>query len=237
MLAEVDQIGNQLQVVEDQAWKAQQRLALAKQSLRENKYRLHVARGNLRAAQKRLAARLYSLYVNGAPSAVDVIAGAHSLSQLIDRAESAQVLSDQDSALGTQAVKYEHSVQARERRLKTLEAQRAAAARELRAKTEEKQSELGREKQLLASIHLTISHLVAQEQARERAARAAALERLREQEAARRAAERAAAATAATAPTQAPTSAPTIVPPPVSIPHNWSSSAGNAPAWRTLPLS
>ena len=76
----------------------------AKQSLKRNEYRLHVARGNFHAAQKRLMARLYSLYVNGAPSTVDVIAGAHSLSQLIDRAESAQVLSNQDAALGQQAL-------------------------------------------------------------------------------------------------------------------------------------
>src|SRR6266581_1251046 len=87
VLAQVNQIGSKLQQVEDQAQNAEQRLALVKQSLRRNAYRLHVARGNLRAAQKRLMARLYSLYVNGAPSTIDVIAGAHSISQLIDRAE------------------------------------------------------------------------------------------------------------------------------------------------------
>ena len=80
-----------------------------------------MARGNFHAAQKRLMARLYSLYVNGAPSTVDVIAGAHSLSQLIDRAESAQVLSNQDAALGQQALSFEHAVQHRELRLKQLE--------------------------------------------------------------------------------------------------------------------
>jgi cell wall-associated NlpC family hydrolase len=224
VLAQVNQIGSQLQVVEDEAWKAQQQLSLVKQGLRQNEYRLHVAKGNLHVAQNRLMQRLYSLYVNGAPSTVDVIAGAHSLSQLIDRAESAQVLSNQDSALGTQALNFEHSVQARERQLKALEAKRAAAARELKAKQQEKASELGREKQLLASIHMTISHLVAQEQAREQAQRAAALERLREEQAARRqAAQQAAAATAQTqqatsSPTSTPTSTPTIVPPPVSVP-------------------
>src|SRR5439155_9457628 len=64
VLAEVSQIGRNLQVVEDQAWNAKQRLQLVKQSLRRNEYRLHVARGNFRGAQKRLMARLYSLYVN-----------------------------------------------------------------------------------------------------------------------------------------------------------------------------
>jgi peptidoglycan DL-endopeptidase CwlO len=215
VLAEVNQIGNQLQAVEDQAWNARQRLEQVKHSLLQNEYRLHVAQGNLRAARKRLETRLYSLYVNGAPSTVDVIAGAHSISQLIDRAESAQVLSNQDAELGQQALDFQRSVQARERQLKNLEATRAAAVRKLNAMRLEKQSELGRQKQLLASIHTTISHLQEQEAARERAARAAALERLRQEEAARKAAQRAQAAQAQ----QAPTSAPTVVPPPpVNIP-------------------
>ena len=89
-MAEVNAIGKQVQVAQDQAWSAQQRVKLVNQSLRRNEFRLHVARGNLKAAQKRLAARLYSLYVNGSPSTVEIIAGAHSLSQIISRTESAQ---------------------------------------------------------------------------------------------------------------------------------------------------
>ena len=100
-----------------------------KQSLQTNQYRLHVAKGDLHNAQKRLESRLYSLYVNPRPSAVEVMAGANSLSQIIDREESAKVLSNQDTALGEQAVQFEHAVQTRERQLKSLEAKRAAAAR------------------------------------------------------------------------------------------------------------
>src|SRR5689334_18955529 len=84
VLAEVGRIGNDLQRAQDAWWNAKQRLAAVNASLRRNQYRLHVARGNLHAAQKRLMSRIYSLYVNGAPSTVDVLAGAHSISQLID---------------------------------------------------------------------------------------------------------------------------------------------------------
>jgi peptidoglycan DL-endopeptidase CwlO len=214
VLAQVNQIGDKLQAVQDREWSAKQRLTLVKHSLQQNEYRLHVARGNLHAAQKRLEARLYSLYVNGAPSTVDVLAGAHSISQLIDRAESAQVLSNQDAALGEQALSFEHSVQSRERQLKQLEQKREAAVSEIEAEHRTVLSELGQQKRLLASIHTTISQLQAQEAARERAARAAALERLRQEEAVRKAAERAQAQQAQSA----PSSAPTIVPPPVSVP-------------------
>ena len=213
-MAQVNAIGKDLQLAEDQLANAQQRLAFVNQSLRQNEYRLHVAKGNLRAAQKRLQARLYSLYVNGAPSTIDVIAGAHSLSQLIDRAESAQVLSNQDAALGQQALSFEHSVQARERQLHQLKLKRAQAVRESAARAHQRASELAQQKRLLASIHSSISQLQAQEAARERAARAAAEARLKAEIAARKAAEQAAAQQA-----QQPSSAPTLTPPPpVNVP-------------------
>jgi cell wall-associated NlpC family hydrolase len=215
VIAQVNAIGNHLQLVQDREWNAKQQLALVERSLKQNEYRLHVARGNLKASQKRLMARLYSLYVNGSPSTIDVLAGAHSLSQVIDRAESAQVLSNQDAALGKQALSFEQAVTRREQQLKQLKQKRVHAVAVIAAEKRTVESELAQQKHLLASIHTTISHLQAQEAARERAARAAALARLRAEEAARRAAQRAAAQQAQ----QSASSGPTIVPPPpVNVP-------------------
>ena len=214
VMAQVNQIGDQLQKVEDQAWNAKQRVVQVNRDLRQNEYRLHIAKGNLEAAQKRLMARMYSLYVNGAPSTIDVIAGAHSISQMITRAESAQVLSNQDAALGKQALSFKNAVQHREQQLQQLKRQREAALHRLQAEQRTKASELARQKQLLASIHTTLSHLVAQEQARERAARAAELARLRA-ELARRAAAKKAAEAAQAQQSASPSAPPTsIVPPP-----------------------
>jgi len=226
VMAQVNAIGKDLQLAEDQWANAQHRLALVNASLRQNEYRLHVARGNLKAAQQRLQARLYSLYVNGAPSTIDVIAGAHSLSQLIDRAESAQVLSNQDAALGQQALSFEHSVQERERQLHQLKLKREQTVREAAARKQQRASELAQQKRLLASIHSSISQLQAQEAARERAAAAAARARLQAEIAARKAAEQAAAAQ----PPQS-SSAPTLTPPPpVSVPTGGGAGAGHAAA-------
>jgi peptidoglycan DL-endopeptidase CwlO len=213
VIAEVGAIGKRLQVAQDQEWSAKQQLVLVKTSLHRNEYRLHVARGNLDAAQKRLMGRLYSLYVNGSPSTIEMLAGAHSLSQLIDRAESAQALSNQDAALGKQALNFEQSVQRREAQLKKLKQKREHVLAQREAEQRTVASELAQQKQLLASIHTTISHLQAQEAARERAARVAAEARLRAELAAQAAAKKAAAA----APTTS--SAPTILPPPpVNVP-------------------
>ena len=215
VLAEVKQIGVKLQAAQDAWWNAKQKVVLVNHSLKRNEYRLHVARGNLHTAQQRLMARLYSLYVNGSPSAIEAIAGAHSVSQILDRVESARVLSQQDAALGTQALRFEHAVQARERQLKRLKQQRVQAAARAAAEKQQVAAELGQQKRLLASIHTTISQLVAQEAARERAARIEAEKRLAAEQAARRAAAQAAAERAR----QAPTSTPVVTPPPpVNIP-------------------
>jgi cell wall-associated NlpC family hydrolase len=216
VIAQVGVIGKKLQVAQDQWWNAKQQLVLVNGSLHRNEYRLHVARGNLKAAQKRLMGRLYSLYVNGSPSTIEMLAGAHSLSQLIDRAESAQALSNQDAALGKQALSFEQSVQRREAQLKQLKQKREHVLAQRAAEQRTVASELAQQKQLLASIHTTISHLQAQEAARERAARAAAEARV----AAEVAAQRRAAQRAAVAQTQQSTSSPTqiVPPPPVNVP-------------------
>ncbi len=210
--AQVGVIGKKLQIAQDQWWNAKQQLILVNGSLRRNEYRLHVARGNLKAAQKRLMARLYSLYVNGSPSTIEMLAGAHSLSQLINRAESAQALSNQDAALGKQALSFEQSVQRREAQLKKLKQKREHVLAQREAEQRTVASELAQQKQLLASIHTTISHLQAQEAAREQAARRAAEARL--------AAELAAAQRAATAQAQQSSSPSTqiVPPPPVNVP-------------------
>jgi peptidoglycan DL-endopeptidase CwlO len=217
VLAQVEAIGKKLQIAQDEYWNAKQQLELVNRSLQRNQYRLHIARGNLRAAQKRLMARVYSLYVNGTPSTIDVLAGAHSLSQVISRAESAQVISNQDAALGKQALSFEQAVQHREQQLKQLKQKREHVVAQRAAEKRTVESELAQQKQLLASIHTTISHLQAQEAARERAARAAAEARLRAELAARRAAQRAAEAQAQQS--SSSSSGPSIVPPPpVAVP-------------------
>jgi len=225
VLAQINSIGRSLETVVQEYDGAQLQLRRVKNSLRTNEYKLHVARGNLRAAQHRLMSRIYSLYVNGEPSTIDVIAGATSISQLIDRAESARVLSNQDAELGQQALNFERTVQHREQQLQALKRERAATVLHLAAQKREIDAALARQKQLLASIHTTIQQLQQQEAARERQLQAEAEARLRQELAAKRAAARAAAAQArnATAPAAPPAAPPSpsstgIVPSPVPAP-------------------
>jgi peptidoglycan DL-endopeptidase CwlO len=231
VLAQVGVIGNKLQAAEDAQWNAEQQLAAVDTKLRLNEHRLHVAQGNLRDAKRRLASRLYSLYVTPPPSTIEVVAGSHSLSQLISRGEAAQALSRQDASLGQAAVRFERTVQAKEHQLKVLKGKRVAAVAARKAQKQRRESELAQERQLLGSIHTTIQHLQYQERQhelelkREAEARLAALAR------ARKAAAAAAAAQAAQA--QQTTSAPASVVappgPPVNVPTG-NGGAGHAAA-------
>jgi cell wall-associated NlpC family hydrolase len=220
VLAEVGVIGNKLQAAEDAQWNAEQRLAAVNTSLRRNEHRLHVAKGNLHKAQKQLAARLYSLYVDGSPSAIEALAGARTLDQIISREEAAQALSNQDASLGEQAVRFEHTVQAREHQLKVLKQKRVDAVAARKAEKERRASELAQERRLLASIHTTINQLQAQERQHELELKREAEARLAAEARARKAAAAAAAAQAAQA--QQTTSAPATVVappgPPVNVP-------------------
>jgi cell wall-associated NlpC family hydrolase len=211
VVAQINQIGRNLESVIQQYDGARLKLQSVKRSLSKNEYALGVAQGNLRAARKRLMARLYSLYVNGSPSTIEVVAGANSISQLIDRAQAAQVLSSQDANLGRTALHFEHAVQRRERQLRQLKQQRQAAFNQLASKKRTIQSSLARQRRLLASIHSELVRMRKAEAAKEARLKAEAEARLRKQLEEQRKAREAAART----PVQPPAG---VIPPPVSIP-------------------
>jgi cell wall-associated NlpC family hydrolase len=200
--AEVDRIGVSLEATIQRYDGAQVELEQVKESLAANTHKLRLARANFHEAQRRLMARIYAVYVSGKPTTLDVLAGAHSISQVIDRAEAAQAISQQDSALGQEALKFERAVQRRQHKLTELRAKRADAVRSLASQKQQIESALARQKHLLASIHSSIHQLQVQEAAHEAALRAAAEARLRAIAAAR-------AAAAAQAP---PPTFPTITP-------------------------
>jgi cell wall-associated NlpC family hydrolase len=177
--AEVDRIGVSLEATIQRYDGAQVQLRAVKASLDSNTHKLRVARANFHTAQQRIMARIYSLYVNGKPTTLDVLAGAQSLSQVIDRAEAAQTMSQQDAALGREALHFARAVQKRQHNLTKLRAIRANAVRSLASQKRQIESALARQKHLLASIHSSIHQLQVQEAAHEAALRAAAEARLR----------------------------------------------------------
>jgi cell wall-associated NlpC family hydrolase len=161
-----------------QAWDgARVQLGGTEARLRENAKQLAVARANLAAAAKRIEQRLVELYTTPSPNTVEVLAGASSISDLINRIEAVHVLSAQDAAIGRQAERYQEQVTRTEIALRKERRERAATVERLDARRQTITRGLASEQHLLASIHQSIHTLEAQQAARER--RRAALEQAR----------------------------------------------------------
>jgi len=216
VLAEYNRIGRNLEKVVQAYDGAKYRLEQVDQSLQQNEHKLGVARHNLQVAKQRLMARLVNLYVSGRPSTIEVIAGATSISELIDRIESARVLSNQDAALGREALHFARAVQRREQQLRQLKRTRAKEFAHLASRKRVIESTLARQKRLLASIHTTIQQLQAKEAAREAKLKRELQARLARQIAEQRAAQVQQASTSTS--TATATATPGVISSPVTVP-------------------
>jgi cell wall-associated NlpC family hydrolase len=178
VLGQLQQLDSAAQVASSRYQQATTQLQILKQQLSMNKQALGVARSNLAAAQKALAQRLVAIYTSpqDSESSVAVILGAQSLDDLVNRLETQNAVTSQNSSLVTQVASYERSI-ARHRQLLhnarrtagRLVAERAAAKNAINSK-------LAAEQRLYNSVRAEISQL----QAAQRASQAAALRNAQE---------------------------------------------------------
>ena len=145
--------------------------------LRDANHQLHIAQTNLHAAQHQLEQRLVQLYVSPPPDAIDVLVGAKSLSDIINRIESTEAFSRQDRAIAAASIRFRTEVSRRKRRLQREQRNRERLIAQLDAERAQIANGIAEQKRLLASIHETISTLQAQAAARAR--ERATLERAR----------------------------------------------------------
>jgi cell wall-associated NlpC family hydrolase len=151
--------------------------------LKANHAQLQVAKKSLKRAQDTLSARLVSLYTSGGQSdSLEVLLGASSLDDLVNRFNTANRISAQDSHVLTQVVHLENEVKAREVRLKHANAQAAALVRQRASDKASIEGQLSARRTLLSSIRGQIAHLQAQEAAREAQLRRQLAERLAAQQ-------------------------------------------------------
>ncbi|MGZ4392210.1 MAG: NlpC/P60 family protein [Gaiellaceae bacterium] len=152
-----------------QAWDgARVQLGSVEGALHTNETRLRVARANLKAAQAQIEQRLVELYVSPSPDFVTVLAGATSLSDLIDRIEAVNVFTAQDSAIAQQAQGLQRQVSRRETLLQHQRQLRTQTLARLRKRQQTIARDLANERRLLATIHQNIHALQAQQASRER---------------------------------------------------------------------
>ena len=168
MLNQVQQLDSSLERAVEAYNLATTKLDRVRADLRENHASLRIAKDSLRRAQTALAARLVSVYTSGGQNnSLEVLLGATSLDDLVNRFDTVNRISAQDARILGQVVKFNDEVKAREVRLKRAKAEAAALVRERASERASIQSQLAARRSLLSSIRGEIAHMKAEEAARQ----------------------------------------------------------------------
>jgi cell wall-associated NlpC family hydrolase len=183
VLAEIQQMDADLEKVIEAYNAAQIRFDEIKAEERENERHLKIARANYADAQRALAGRIVALYQgDGDASVLEVMLGAESLPDLLDRLETVNRVSEQDVRIVEEITSYKAEIKERERRLAKAHAEQEQVVAERAAHKQEIEGRLAERRQLLASIKDQIEQIKAEEAARQRRLQAEAEQRLADQQ-------------------------------------------------------
>jgi cell wall-associated NlpC family hydrolase len=171
VLAQLQQLDAAAQLAKSRYAAASQQLHGVEHQLDINKQALGVARGNLAGAQSTLAKRLVAIYTSdNEQSSLAVVLGAHNLDDLINRIETVNAISKQDSTLIHEVISFHRETVTRRALLshqresaRRLVAVRAAASNRI-------QGRLAAERRLYSSVRSQLQQMIAQQQAAQAAA-------------------------------------------------------------------
>ena len=179
VLAQVGQLDSRLEMAIEAYNLANERLGRTEQELADNGRHLRLARRNLGHAQAALSARLVAIYTAGERNGtLEVLLGATSLDDLLNRIDTVDRVSEQDAEVLRNVIAFRGEVQRRRARLRRARAEQARLVRERAAHRSSIQRQLGERRRLLSSIKHEIAELRAAERARQQALARQAQQRL-----------------------------------------------------------
>jgi peptidoglycan DL-endopeptidase CwlO len=146
---------------------AQVRLDEIEAEQRVNERRLRIAKRNLGRAQANLSERLVALYRAGEQSAVEVILGATTLDELLDRADAVERVSEQDARIVREVRAFRTEVKRREAQLRKARAQQADLVAQRAAHRAQIEAQLAERERLLSSVRDEIASMQAAERRRQ----------------------------------------------------------------------
>jgi peptidoglycan DL-endopeptidase CwlO len=146
---------------------AQIKLDSIEAELRVNENRLAVAKANYKQAEATLSARLVTLYTSGEESTLEVLLGSSSLDDLLDRVDTVNRLSEQDSRIVNEVRGFRTEIRDREAKLTMARSEQERIVAERAAKRDEIRSQLAERQRLLGSIKDQIAKMQAAEQAQQ----------------------------------------------------------------------
>src|SRR5437773_1245972 len=131
VMSQVQQLDSSLERAVEAYDLATVKLNRVRADLKANHVQLQIAKESLRRAQASLSARLVSLYTSdGQGDSLSVLLGASSLDDLVNRFNTANRISAQDSHVLGQVTRFDNEVKAQEVRLKHAKAEADALVRQ-----------------------------------------------------------------------------------------------------------
>jgi cell wall-associated NlpC family hydrolase len=147
---------------------ANEKLAKIRHDLQENRRELRLAQQNLKRAQTALELRLVQLYTAGGDSTgLEVLVGATSIEDLIERLDTSARVSDQSAQVLREVRAYRADVSTRRARLKHAHVEQARLVAERASQKASIEGQLAERQRLLSSIRSEIGRLQAAERARQ----------------------------------------------------------------------
>jgi cell wall-associated NlpC family hydrolase len=178
VLADIQSIDANLEKVVESYNAAQIKLDAIEAEQKVNEHRLEVARENFRRAESFLQSRLVALYTSDDQSALEILLGASSLDDLLDRVDTVNRVSEQDARIVNEVRSFRREIRKREAELKRAQADQQRVVAEQAAQKASIERQLAERKRLLSSIKSEIARLQREEAAQQARLQQAAKTRL-----------------------------------------------------------
>jgi peptidoglycan DL-endopeptidase CwlO len=166
-MGQVQQLGASLETAIAQYQYASVRLTRIQRDLRTNRHELRIAKSNLKTSQRIIAKRLVTLYHGDQTSTLEVILGAKSLDDMMNRLDSAKSVTSLDTRVLNNVESSRKAVVASGKRLSHMRQLQQQIVAERATKKHEIESKLAEQRRLLSSIKGQIAQLEAQQRARQ----------------------------------------------------------------------
>jgi peptidoglycan DL-endopeptidase CwlO len=180
VMGQLQHLSDSLERARSQYDASTRQLAQIQRDLRENHHELQLAQHNLKRSQGVIAQRLVTLYRSDQASTLEVVLGARSLDDMLNRMDSAKSVTSLDARVLAQVKTFRLAVKRNHELLATARAKQARVVSERAAAKASIESQIAHQNSLLASIKGEIAKLVAADRARQLQMAAAAQARLTE---------------------------------------------------------
>jgi cell wall-associated NlpC family hydrolase len=167
VLAQIQSIDASLEKVVEAYNASQIKLDAIKEEQRVNEHRLEIARTNFKQSQIFLQQRLVALYTSEDQSTLEILLGASSLDDLLDRVDTVNRVSDQDTRIIGEVKHFRTEIKQREAELERARNEQERVVAEQAAKKASIESQLAARQRLLSSIKSEIEQLKRQEAAQQ----------------------------------------------------------------------